>query len=517
MAGSLAGLAREPVLEGEGKVPVAEPWLRVQGVSKRFPGAQALSHVDLDVLVGEVHALVGENGAGKTTLMNILGGVFPSDEGLIELAGSKVQILDPSHSQRLGIATIHQELALMPNLTVMENLYMWDMPTGLFGRVRYRELERRSLAVLRQLGVHMNPRKSVGELSTGMQQLVEIAKALTVNCRLLIMDEPNSSLTQTESEVLFGIIDRLKNAGVAILYVSHRIDEVLRISDRISVLRDGRLIGTLERSEATAERVVQMMVGRALAPREAVRATRGAKAVLEVRRLRSKARIKDVSFTLHQGEILGLAGLVGAGRTEVAQAIFGIDRLDAGQILLDGVPVKINGPYQAIKRGIGMVPEDRKEMGLFLEMALKTNITVAGLDRWSRAGFVRAREELRVATEGVRSLAIHASSLDQIVNSLSGGNQQKAVLARWLALKPRILILDEPTHGIDVGSKAEIYQIMAKLVESGVSILLISSELPEILRLSDRIIVMHEGRVRATLDRDEATQERIMAYATALE
>jgi ribose transport system ATP-binding protein len=496
---------------------VAEPWLKVERVSKHFPGAQALSQVDLDVQSGEVHALVGENGAGKTTLMNILGGIFPSDEGRVVLAGREVRILDPSHSQRLGISTIHQELALMPNLTVMENLYMGDMPTGLLGWVRYRELARRSRAVLDQLGVRLDPRKIVGELSTGMQQLVEIAKALTVNCRLLIMDEPNSSLTQAESEVLFGIIERLKRGGVAILYVSHRIEEVLRISDRISVLRDGRLIGTLDRAEATAERVVQMMVGRALPPREALRLLQGSDVVLEVEGLRGRARIRDVSFALHRGEILGLAGLVGAGRTEVAQAIFGIDRLHAGQILVEGKRVRLKGPTDAIALGMGMVPEDRKDMGLFLDMALKMNITVAGLGRWSRAGFVNARQEQAVAAEGVRSLSIHAASIDQPVKSLSGGNQQKAVLARWLALRPRILILDEPTHGIDVGSKAEIYQIMGRLAESGVAILLISSELPEILRVSDRIIVMHEGMIRATLNRDEATQERIMAFATALQ
>jgi ABC-type sugar transport system ATPase subunit len=466
---------------------------------------------------GEVHALVGENGAGKTTLMNILGGVFQPDQGSIFLAGAEVRILDPSHSQQLGISSIHQELALMPNLSVMENLYMWDMPIGVLGRVRYRELESRSLAVLRELGVRLDPRRRLGELSTGMQQLVEIAKALTVNCRLLIMDEPNSSLTQAESEILFGIIERLKLGGVAILYVSHRIEEVLRISDRISVLRDGRMIGTLDRGMATAERVVQMMVGRALAPRERQRETRSTDVMLEVQGLRGKGRIRDISFALRKGEILGLAGLVGAGRTEVAQAIFGIDRVDAGQIFLEGVEVTINSPTDAIALGMGMVPEDRKEMGLFLEMALKMNITVAGLGRWSHAGFVNAKEENKVAAEGVRSLSIHAASLDQPVNSLSGGNQQKAVLARWLSLRPRILILDEPTHGIDVGSKAEIYQIMGRLAESGVSIILISSELPEILRVSDRIIVMHEGRIRGTLARDEATEERIMAYATALE
>ncbi len=496
---------------------MAEPWLRVERISKHFPGAQALAQVDLDVRPGEVHALVGENGAGKTTLMNILGGVFASDEGRIFLAGSETRILDPSHSQRLGISTIHQELAIMPNLTVMENLYLWDMPTGLLGWVRYRELARRSLVVLKQLGVRLDPRKIVGELSTGMQQLVEIAKALTANCRLLIMDEPNSSLTQAESEILFGIIERLKQGGVAILYVSHRIEEVLRISDRISVLRDGRMIGTLDRGEAAAERVVQMMVGRALPPREARRSLQGTDVVLEVRGLKGRTRIRDVSFALHRGEILGLAGLVGAGRTEVAQAIFGIDRLDGGQIFVEGRRVRLGSPSEAIALGMGMVPEDRKDMGLFLEMALKMNITVAGLARWSRAGFVSARQEQAVAVEGVRSLSIHAASVDQMVNSLSGGNQQKAVLARWLALKPRILILDEPTHGIDVGSKAEIYQIMGRLAESGVSILLISSELPEILRVSDRIIVMHEGRIRATLNRDEATQERIMAFATALQ
>ena len=496
---------------------VAEPWLRVERVSKHFPGAQALSQVDLDVLPGEVHALVGENGAGKTTLMNILGGVFLSDGGRIFVAGNPERILDPSHAQRLGISTIHQELALMPNLTVMENLYMWDLPRGFLGRVRYRELARRSRTVLKQLGVRLDPRKIVGELSTGMQQLVEIAKALTVNCRLLIMDEPNSSLTQTESEVLFGIIERLKHSGVAILYVSHRIEEVLRISDRISVLRDGRMIGSLGRAEATAERVVQMMVGRALPPHETARSGQGSEVVLEVRGLSSRARVRDVSFVLHRGEVLGMAGLVGAGRTEVAQAIFGIDRPDAGQIFLEGKQVRLSGPSDAIALGMGMVPEDRKEMGLFLEMALKMNITVAGLGRWSRAGFVNGRQEQAVAMEGVRSLSIHAAGVDQPVKSLSGGNQQKAVLARWLALRPRILILDEPTHGIDVGSKAEIYQIMSRLAESGVSILLISSELPEILRVSDRIIVMHEGTIRATLNREAATQERIMAYATALQ
>ncbi len=490
-----------------------EQILKIQHLSKRFGGVQALNHVNFDLNYGEVHALVGENGAGKSTLIKVLGGVHQRDDGIIIYEQQEVKYSNPAEAQHAGIAIIYQELSMMPSLTVTENIFMGQFSTRL-GLVNWREQEVKARAVLEQVGLDINPNAIVRELSISQRQLIEIAKALAADARLIIMDEPNSSLSDAETELLFEVIEALKARGIAIIYVSHKIDEVLHISDRITVLRDGVYVNTIDAKEATENQVVNMMVGRELyrtvsivAPSEDI--------LLEVRNLTGK-RFHDVSFTVQRGEIMGFAGLVGAGRSDVAQAIFGTTPCKSGEIFFEGEPVSFESAGDAIRHGVAMVQEDRKVLSLFMGMSCKDNIIMAELPNISRFGIINKLKEHEIAEWFVSQLDIRLSSLEAPVRSLSGGNQQKIVLARWLATKPKLLILDEPTHGVDVGAKAEIYQLMRKLAEEGVSIILISSELPEILAMSHRIVVMHEGRVTGIVHHSEATEDLLMTYATAV-
>jgi ABC-type sugar transport system ATPase subunit len=510
---------------GDGS-PGIEPLLRMEGISKSFPGVKALEEVSLDVYPGECLALVGENGAGKSTLMKILSGVYQPDAGTISLGGETVVLHSPRQAQDLGISIIYQEFNLMPNLTVAENIFVGREPNR-SGFVRNREMTDRASELLGQLGVSLQPGEIVRGLSVAEQQMVEIAKALSFNARIVIMDEPTSALTDTEVAALMEIIRGLKKRGMGVIFISHRLDEVAEISDRVTVLRDGRNAGTVPIEEAPAERIVQMMVGRDLGElfqKDAAAYAADAPFALEVRGLTRPAskydpsaiNLNDVSFGVRAGEIVGLAGLVGSGRTEVARAIFGADGFEAGEIMVAGKRALIRSPQDAIALGIGLVPEDRKGQGLVLGLAVRENISLASLPSLVRFGFVRLNEERERAEEFVRALRIRTPGLEQKVVNLSGGNQQKVVIAKWLSLKPRVLIVDEPTRGIDIGAKAEVHNLLNELAKQGVAILMISSELPEILGMSDRVLVMRQGRIAGELLRAEATQERIMGLATGL-
>ena len=518
----------EPARSGEPRAPL----LQVEQVSKSFPGVLALHDVSMEVLAGEVHGLVGENGAGKSTLMKILSGVYQPDGGQILLDGKPTVLHSPRQAQELGISIIYQEFNLMPNLSVEENVFVGREPNSA-KFVRWRALRRQTTALLDQLGVRLNPGAIVRDLSVAEQQMVEIAKALSLNARLVIMDEPTSALTDTEVAALFEIIRGLKDRGLAVIYISHRLEEIFAICDRVTVLRDGQLAGDLPISGATPDRVVRLMVGRPLGdlfrPEEAERrlaalAENAPPPVLEVRGLgrtgtvqdASAIVLEDVSFALRPGEIVGLAGLVGSGRTEVARALFGADDYDRGEIRVDGHPVRLHSPRAAIRLGIGLVPEDRKLQALVLMLAIRENMGLSMLDKLSRFGIVRLREERALARRMVEALRVRTPSIEQKVLNLSGGNQQKVVIAKWLALHPKILIMDEPTRGIDIGAKAEVHALMHHLGADGVAILMISSELPEIIHMSDRILVMRQGRIAGELSRAQATQEAVMALATGV-
>jgi inositol transport system ATP-binding protein len=513
-----AGITREH------DVSTAQPLLRMTGISKSFPGVRALDDVGLEVRAGECLALVGENGAGKSTLMKILSGVYPADAGSVEIDGQPVHPRNPSHAQTLGISIIYQEFNLFPNLSVEENIFIGREPNRA-GFVRRRVLRADALAFLSRLAVDLDPRAMVRDLSVAQQQMVEIAKALSLNASIVIMDEPTSALTETEATALFRIIRGLKEAGLGVIFIGHRLEEILAICDRVTVLRDGRNAGELDIAEATADRIVQMMVGRPVDDLyvESQRAAPGP-VVLAVRGLRrrgtaadaSKVVLEGIDLDLRAGEVLGVAGLVGSGRTELARAIFGADRFDEGQILLDGAPVRIAGPQDAIRQGIALVPEDRKLQALVLPLSVRENISLPSLSRMSRLGFVHRQEERRLVDRFIGALRIRTPSQTQRVVNLSGGNQQKVVLAKWLAREPRVLIVDEPTRGIDIGAKAEVHALLRQLADSGVAVLMISSELPEILHMSDRVVVMRQGRIAGELQRGEATQERIMELATGI-
>jgi ribose transport system ATP-binding protein len=487
--------------------------LKVNNLSKHFGGIQALRGISMDIRYGEVHALVGENGAGKSTLMNALGGIIEPDEGEIFYKGQLVQFNNPIESLNAGIAIIHQELAMLPTLNVMDNLFMGRMKSK-GGLVSWKEMEKLTRDYLSQVGLELDPYAIIRDLSISQRQLIEIAKAVSMNASLIIMDEPNSSLSESETKRLFEVIHDLKNRNVAVIYVSHKINEVLQISDRISVLRDGQYIGTMDKQDASVDSVIEMMVGRKVLIEPMQGNGYAETALLEVEHLTGEGFV-DVSFTLHKGEILGFAGLVGAGRSEVARAIFGADRVKSGRVLVDGKPVQYRQPQDAITDGLAMVQEDRKVLSLFLEMPILHNMSMARLPRTSRSGFIDGNDELETSEKFAARLNIKLADLYAKVSSLSGGNQQKTVLARWLGCEPRILILDEPTHGIDVGAKFEIYQLMRNLADSGIGILLISSELPEIMAMSDRIAVMSSGKLVEILPYSEATENKIMSLATS--
>jgi len=490
------------------------PILQMKGISKRFPGVQALEQVDFDVYPGEVHALVGENGAGKSTLMKILAGIYPKDAGLIILNGDEVEFNDPIEAQKYGISVIYQEFDLAQNLTVAENILLCREPANSLGLIKRREFNRIARESLDKLGIVVNPNTLVSHLKVAERQMVAIVKALSFNAKIIVMDEPTSALSEHEIELLFEIIENLRFRDVAVIYISHRLQEITKIADRVTVLRDGRLVGCVSTAEVTTDQIVAMMVGRELKDFFRKEEAQIRDVVLEVEHLEQEGVVHDVSFQLRAGEILGFAGLVGARRTETARLIFGLDQRDSGDIFLNGKLVDIKTPDDAIALGVAYVPEDRKTQGLILSWTLAENTTLPRLSEVSRRGFIDFRAEAAVAQKYVSSLDIKTPSVQQQVMYLSGGNQQKVVIAKWLMTNPKVLILDEPTRGIDVGAKSEIYALMSQLAKQGLGIILISSELPEILGMSDRIIVMREGYVTGELLRDEATEEKVMLYAT---
>ncbi len=503
----------------EGKMSNQEPVLRVEGVSKRFPGVQALKDVDFEVYPGEVVALLGENGAGKSTLMKILAGAYHKDSGRIFLRGQEINPHDTAESQALGIATIYQEFTLTPNQTAAANIFISREPRygGLlkpFNLVNRRKMERDALALLETVGAHVPPSALVEDLSVAARQQVEIAKALAVDAQVIIMDEPTSALGKDETKYLFEIVRNLRARGLSIIFITHRLEEVFEISDRVIVFRDGERVGTLRIEDASIEQIIGLMVGRDLGDLYQKELIEPGEVVLKVEGLCYRNRVKDVSFELRRGEILGFAGLVGAGRTETMRLIFGADRKDAGTIWVNGQEVDIDSPEKAVEIGIGLIPEDRGNQGLVLEASVLFNMILPNLRTFSQGGLYRSRPARQMATDYVNRLRVRTPGLYQTAKNLSGGNQQKLVLAKWLMANPRVLIMDEPTRGIDVGAKSEIYSLMSDLARQGIGIIMISSEMPEILAMSDRIVVMHEGRIAGILDRSEATQERIMAYAS---
>jgi rhamnose transport system ATP-binding protein len=492
----------------------AVPVIELVGVSKRFGAIQALKEVDLSLYAGEVHALVGENGAGKSTLVKILAGVHRPDRGLLKISGEAVELRSPAQAQAAGIAVIHQEPTLFPDLDVAENVFMGHQPRDRLGRIDWRRMYREVEQLLQSLGVELNVYLPVRGLSVADRQLVEIARALSQDARVLIMDEPTASLSPREVEELFTIVEQLRARQVAILFVSHRLEEVFRLASRVTVLRDGQRVITAPAQDLTPEETVRHMVGRELAALFPKEEAAVGEVVLEVRHLSRAGLFRDVSFQLRRGEILGLAGLVGAGRTEVARVLFGIDQAESGEILVDGRPVSIRSPRDAMRYGIAYVPEDRHQQGLVLDFSIARNITLSILKRVARFSLIRSRQELKIAADYAERLHVRGGRLTQPVRALSGGNQQKVVLGKWLATEPRILILDEPTRGIDIGAKAEVHRIVSELAARGLAILLISSELPEILAMSDRVLVMHEGRISGLFSRAEADQEKVMLAAT---
>lgn len=493
-------------------------WLEAVGICKTFPGVRALDDVSLRVAPGEVLCVVGENGAGKSTLMKILGGALPPDAGTLHIDGQVVQLAGVPHAQRLGIALIHQELNLADSLDVAANIFLGREPyRGGPLRLVDRSMYAASSRILESLGVTVSPRSRVGGLSIGQQQLVEIARALSMRSRLLIMDEPTSSLTQRETQRLFGVIADLKARGVSVVYISHRLAEVQAIADRVTVLRDGRNAGELPRGEIAHESLVRLMVGRDLKqffPRTHVPAD-DRPPLLEVRGLVvSPKQPEPISFAIAPGEVVAMAGLMGAGRTRLAQALFGIRPVLAGEVRVDGRPLPNASPRTAIAAGLVLVPEDRRHLGLVLAASVQRNISLPSLARLQRCGLILFGRERALAQQMVERLRIRTPSLRQTVALLSGGNQQKVVLAKWLARQARVLILDEPTRGVDVGAKTEIYGLIDTLARDGVAILMISSELEEILGMADRVLVMHEGRLAGELARENLSEEAIMHLAT---
>ncbi|GHC65128.1 sugar ABC transporter ATP-binding protein [Neogemmobacter tilapiae] len=493
------------------------PVIQMHGIDKRFPGVHALKSVQFDLIAGEVHALMGENGAGKSTLMKILSGIYQPDGGTIRVNGAEVRIAGPRAAQGLGIGIIHQELALMPDLTVAQNIFIGREPKNRFGVLNEGKLNADAAAIFQQMKVAIDPQAEVRTLTIAKQQMVEIAKALSFRSSILIMDEPTAALNDRETDELFAIIRGLRGEGVGVVYISHKMDEIRRISDRVTVMRDGAYVGTVTAADTPIETIINMMVGRDLDQSVVdIPDLSGAEVALRVQGLNRGRVVRDVSFDLKKGEILGFAGLMGAGRTEVARVIFGADKRESGEIEVHGRAAAIRTPQDAVKAGIGYLSEDRKHFGLALGLDVRNNIGLTALDKFSdRAGRVNDSALAKVARDYIESLAIRTPSDKQEVRLLSGGNQQKVVIAKWLLRDCDILIFDEPTRGIDVGAKAEIYRLLVDLAAQGKAIIVISSELPEVLRLSHRIAVMCEGRLTGILPGGPATsQTEIMRLAT---
>ena len=494
---------------------MAENLIQMEHIHKYFPGVHALNDVHLSVNAGEVHALIGENGAGKSTLMKVLNGIYKKDGGRILYKGSEVELDGPEAAQALGIGMIHQELNLMPHLTVAQNIFIGREPMRLGLFIDAAKANAQAQQLLDSLNIRIDATTLVSNLSVAKQQLVEIAKALSYDSELLVMDEPTAALTESEIVELFKFIRQLKAKGHGIIYISHRLEELWEISDRVTVMRDGQYVDTVNTADVTKEDIINMMVGRVIYedPKQKSNVPPDAPVVLEARNLVAK-NVKDVSFTLRKGEILGFAGLMGAGRTETVRALFGADPLESGEVYLHGKKVEIRSPSDAVKHGIGYLSEDRKAFGLATGLSVRENTVMAYLEKFTRGLFVNDRQVDKTTNQYVDQIGIKTPSNRQLIKNLSGGNQQKVVIAKWLVRDCQVLIFDEPTRGIDVGAKSEIYKLMNQLAAQGKSIIMISSELPELLRMSDRILVMSEGHAAGELDISEATQTAIMHYAT---
>ena len=504
----------DPVRAGENQEALeGQTILELRKIRKTFPGVLALDDVDFDLRCGETHCLVGENGAGKSTLMKIISGAHPKSSGEIRLKGRRIKIRSPRHAQALGISIIYQELNLVPHLTVGENVYLGREDRVAPGVIDQKKIHERAGRMLERLGVRIDPRRRVGGLGVAEMQMVEIAKAMSFEASVLIMDEPTSALSDTEIDELFATMARLKARGVAIIYISHRLEEIYEIGDRVTVMRDGRIVATHEVRAVSASRLILDMVDREVTEHYPERNVKIGGEVLRTEDLRGGERVRGVTFSIRSGEVVGLAGLLGSGRTELARAIFGADPILGGRVFLQGREITSHTPRAAIGAGMGFLTEDRKSQGLVLQLSVKDNTTLANLKAVTSCGVLDLKKERAIAARAIETLRIKTPSLNQPVVNLSGGNQQKVVLSKWLGMDARLLIFDEPTRGIDVGAKIEIYQIMNKLAARGVAILMISSDLLEVLGMSDRILVMHHGRIAGELTRGEATQEKILALA----
>ena len=489
--------------------------LTMKNIEKHFSGVHALKSVQFELRAGEVHALMGENGAGKSTLIKVLCGIHTRDGGTINFFGEDVEFANIAESQAAGISVIHQELNMMNHLTVAQNIYIGREPKK-YGMIDDKKMERDAAELFERIGVNIDPSVALGTLTVGKQQMVEIAKAISHESKLLVLDEPTAALTQPEVEELFKIMNDLRDKGIGMIYISHRMDEINRISDRVTVMRDGEYVGTLITKDTTKDEIVRMMVGRVIygEKKEQSNVPEDAEVVLEVKNLNRGNEVRDVSFKLHRGEILGFAGLMGAGRTETARAIFGADQRDSGKIYINGKNVNIKHPSEAVKNGICYLSEDRKQFGLLLDKSVAENSVLASLDDYISGGWINDAKIKKAAEEKNAILKTKTPSMEQQLKNLSGGNQQKVIVARWLLKNSDIFIFDEPTRGIDIGAKSEMYELMEQLASEGKAIIMISSELAEIQRLSDRVVVMCEGRVTTELDIKDATQEEIMKYAT---
>lgn len=489
--------------------------LEVKNIYKAFPGTQALKDVSMAFRPGEIHAVVGENGAGKSTLMLIIAGVHQRDSGTILLDGQPIEPMNPHHAQNLGISIVYQELSMAANLTIAENIFINRQPTNWLGLIDRKKMCQDAAELLRILDIYVPPDTPVRNLNIATMQMVEIVAAISRKAKVLLLDEPTSALTEKETHRLFESLRQLKQEGITIIYISHKLDEVFAIADRLTVLKDGAVVGSREVAETNKEEVVRMMVGRELSTLYPDKNEQRGREVLRVEGLCGPG-FRDVSFSLYQGEILGVAGLAGAGRTSVCRTIFGAARRTAGQVFVDGQLVHIQTPQEAIAAGIGFVPEDRKLQGLFLAMSVRQNVVASNLEACSGALFMDTRREAALTEDMVARLRIKTPSIEQKVLNLSGGNQQKVLLGKWLSVHPKVLLVSEPTRGIDVGAKAEIHALLRQMAQQGVGIVMVSSELPEILGMSDRVIVMHEGKLMGSLSGDDITEERIMAYASGL-
>ncbi len=488
--------------------------IEMRGIDKSFGSNQVLKQAGFTLESGEVHALMGENGAGKSTLMKILTGVYTKDAGTVLVDGKEVNYKNPQEAEKAGIVFIYQELNVMFDLTVEENLFMGKEIHGKFGICDRKAMQKKAREALNTLGVDISPKTVMSELSVGQQQMVEICKALMADAKVIIMDEPTAALTQSETVALFKVIESLRKKGVSMVYISHRMEEIFELCDRITVLRDGSYIGVKNIPETNMNEIVKMMIGREIGERYPSRDVKIGKEVLKVKGLTRKGTFHDVSFSVRAGEVLGVSGLMGAGRTEIMQAIFGNLSYESGSIEIDGKEVKISNPRQAMEQGIGFITEDRKTEGLMLDKSIRENISLCNLGRISKSSVISKEAEKNMVEEAIKDLHIKCFGPYHECNNLSGGNQQKVVLAKWILTNPKILILDEPTRGVDIGAKKEIYSIINKLAAQGVAIIMVSSELPEVLGMSDNIMVVREGEVRGIISYEEANQERVMTLAT---